>query len=177
MKYFGMVTEKQCNFLEQIVKPLRWTYTTVIPQNPSYSFQWLIQNIQLTIGGNSLVFHARPYGIFVEIKANLWRNKVLRTNQKLRFSRGRFSNRDNVDNGEKLSMLHRFPILCRKFPFVQSDCLKVVVSVEYKCRYFLICVSDGIIRPSQLTEYLDKCWVFCFITEDTPIDVTSWLIM
>ena len=116
MKYFGMVTEKQCNFLEQIVKPLRWTYTTVIPQNPSYSFQWLIQNIQLTIGGNSLVFHARPYGIFVEIKANLWRNKLLRTNQKLQFSRGRFSNRDNVDNGEKLSMLIDFPFCAENFP-------------------------------------------------------------
>ena len=42
------------------------------------------------------VFHARPYGRFIEILSNLWRNKPHRTNQGSNFLRGSFSNRENV---------------------------------------------------------------------------------
>ena len=42
------------------------------------------------------VFHARPYGRFIEILSNLWRKKPHRTNQGSNFLRGSFSNRENV---------------------------------------------------------------------------------
>ena len=42
------------------------------------------------------VFHARPYGRFIEILSNLWRKKLHRMNQGSNFLRGSFSNRDNV---------------------------------------------------------------------------------
>ena len=42
------------------------------------------------------LFHARPYDRFTEIKSNLMRNKLNRTNQGANFLRGSLRNRDNV---------------------------------------------------------------------------------
>ena len=42
------------------------------------------------------VFHAWPYGRFIEIQSNLKRQKLHRTNQGSNFLGGSFSNRDNV---------------------------------------------------------------------------------
>ena len=42
------------------------------------------------------VFHAWPYGRFIEIQSNLRRKKLHRTNQGSNFLGGSFSNRDNV---------------------------------------------------------------------------------
>ena len=42
------------------------------------------------------VFHARSYGSFIEIKCNLRRKKLHRTNQGSNFLGGTSSNRDNV---------------------------------------------------------------------------------
>ena len=43
-----------------------------------------------------IVFHAWPYGIFIEIQSNLRRKKLHRMNQSSNFLGGSFSNRDNV---------------------------------------------------------------------------------
>ena len=42
------------------------------------------------------VFHAWPYGIFIEIQSNLSRKKLHRMNQGYNFLRSSFSNRDHV---------------------------------------------------------------------------------
>ena len=42
------------------------------------------------------VFHARPYGRFIEIKGDLKRKKRYRAYQGPNFLRGSFSNRNNV---------------------------------------------------------------------------------
>ena len=42
------------------------------------------------------VFHAWPYGRFIEIQSNLRRKKLHRTNQGSNFLGGSFSNRDNI---------------------------------------------------------------------------------
>ena len=44
----------------------------------------------------TIVFHARPYGRFKEIKSSLRRKKLHRTNQGSNFFGGSLSNRDNV---------------------------------------------------------------------------------
>ena len=44
----------------------------------------------------TIVFHARPYGRFKEIKSSLRRKKLHRTNQGSNFLGGSLSNRDNV---------------------------------------------------------------------------------
>ena len=57
------------------------------------------------------VFHACPYGRFIEIESNLRRKKLHRMNQGSNFLGGSFSNRDNVrpQSNLKEKVNHRFP--------------------------------------------------------------------
>ena len=63
-------------------------------------FLWLIQQFQVVTRSTSphmtTVFHAWPYGRFIEIKSNLRRGKFHRTNQGSNFLGGSFTNRDNI---------------------------------------------------------------------------------
>ena len=63
-------------------------------------FVQLIQQFQVAARSTRLgitrVFQARPYGRIIEIKSNLSRKKLHRTNQGSNFLEGCFSNRDNV---------------------------------------------------------------------------------
>ena len=49
-----------------------------------------------TSPGVTKVFHAWPYGRFIDLQSNIRRNKLHRTNQSSNFLGGSFSNRDNV---------------------------------------------------------------------------------
>ena len=61
---------------------------------------WLIQQFQVATRATSpdmrTVFHAWPYGGFIEIQSNLRRKKLHRTNQGSNFLGSSFNNRDNV---------------------------------------------------------------------------------
>ena len=66
---------------------------------PAYLFLWLIQQFQLATRSTSpdmaTVFHAWPYGRFIEMQNNL-RKKKDRINQGSNFLGGSFGNIDNV---------------------------------------------------------------------------------
>ena len=68
--------------------------------NPTYPFFQLIQQFQVasrrTRPDMTTVFHVKPSGAFIEIKSNLRRKKLCRTNWSSNFLGGSFSNRDNV---------------------------------------------------------------------------------
>ena len=57
------------------------------------------------------VFHARPYGRFIEIQSNLWRNKLHRTNQSYIFLEAALAiqvieeHQSNLDEKDHLSIL------------------------------------------------------------------------
>ena len=94
----------------------RWTSTKVIPIEKNLS--WLhfhneprVQERQQgkdqqscisifvtypTISSSPTVFHAWLYGRFIEIRSNIRRKKLHRTNQGSNFLGGSFSNRDNI---------------------------------------------------------------------------------
>ena len=61
----------------------------------SVSFVYLVA-ARSTRPDMTVVFHARPYGRFIEIKSNLRRNKLHRTNQGSNFVGFIFSSRDNI---------------------------------------------------------------------------------
>ena len=68
--------------------------------SPTYLFLKLIQQFQVATRSTSpdmtALLHTWPYGRFIEIKSNLRRKKLHRTNQGSNFLGGSFSNRDNV---------------------------------------------------------------------------------
>ena len=82
------------------------------------------------------VFHAWPYGRFIEIQNNLRRKTFYRTNQCSNFLGGSFSNRVNV----------RAPIQFRWEN--QPQHLKRWLSLKNRPIHFHI-ISTGVIRPVQ----------------------------
>ena len=94
------------------------------------------------------VFHARPYGRLVEIKINLRRKKLPRTNQNYNFRRGRFSNRDNI----------RFPIQSRR---ERSPNILIDIFLQEQIHPLLHCING----------LLPKIAKICFIAKQSHASI------